>query len=309
MYNEELKTKFAEEYTGKQSTRMLCRKDFNRAQPFEEKCGKDLCQMNKDEVKAFADEMASLRSSGKSTRTVLRAYAKWCIKNEIQGACDALFDIEFGTGKYKERTVSSPAHLQKCLDEVFHPESEGTLDNTARCAFWLVYSGIRYNDIFSVKPENVDLSNMVFNFKGIQYPIYREAIACVRNCINLTEFHVIRPTSTIVKQRHSGDTLLRGINSTSPDPIFFSGEASKKIRKALKESRTEIELTFYRVWLSGLFFKMYMDELMGIPPDFSAIVDEEYDLRNRAAKYNADKVRKIKEYEDDYQTWKSVLIR
>lgn len=100
---------------------------------------------------------------------------------------------------------------------------------------------------------------------------------------------------------------MRGIKSTTKI-MSIRSVLSHRSSEALKSQKTELQLSFYRIWLSGLFYRMYERERAGVPVDFSdAAVNfmngKTYALSGRE-KIEHKQNRIEREYMEDYQRWK-----
>ncbi len=316
MYNTELKEKFVKEYTDGISLRKSCLTLFNFLEKYENEWGADICTKREDELKQVVDNVVGLRVSSKTLRlSILRNYAEWCIKNNVPGACDGLLKINpDNTEKIKQEMVRNPRHLQRYLDEICVPESDETADNTIRCYYWLAYAGMAEADIFNVRCSDVHLDDLVVVYNGEAYTIYREAIQAFKNCVNLKEFVYVHPNYEPIKRsRVDGDILIRGFRSV-PTVGSMRVELSRRSKRYLAEcsksnDKCGLRLSYYRVWLSGVFYRLYEDELAGIKPDFYVIVDavtgdKEYNLSSGRNTQGAKKRKLASEYSTDYKRWK-----
>ena len=314
MYNNELKTKFVRNYTQSLSVAKLCETIFNKVGQYEEKWNADICTRTAEELQPMIDSIVGFRSRSKwSTLIILKDYVKWCIGNNIPNACDGMLKINtVGLDNVKTQMVSIPKHLQKYLNEIYDPESDCSTDNIYRCFFWLAYSGMKEEDILDVKCEDVDLATLTVHYNGKDYEIYREAIPAFKNCVELGSFVYNHPlysaNRTVWKPRADGNTLVRGIRSTSSLKSMRM-TLSRKAKEAIDNGRTTQRLSYYRVYLSGLFYRMYEREKSGEPVDFTQDALEfmegrEYQFE-KGCKNEIIKRREIaKDYLEDYQRWK-----
>ena len=198
---------------------------------------------------------------------------KWCIANRVNGACDGMLHIEnVGLSKVRTQMVANPTQLQMYLDVICEPESEQTTDNIYRCFYWMAYSGMGEEAILNAKCSDVDFENMVIHSGDEEFEIYREAIPAFKNAATLTEFVYKHPNyppdKKVIRNRAPGNTLIRGIRSTTT-VAALRVELSRRSKKFLEDGSTDKQLSYYRVWLSGLFFRMNQRERAGIPVDFS----------------------------------------
>lgn len=312
MYNEELKTKFVKHYTTSINTARMCKTVFNHFEPYErEEWNEDLCTRSAEDLQPIIDNIVGLRSRSRFSRLImLKDYVKWCMNAQnYPGACDGMLRITtIGLDKVRHQTVASPLHLQKYLNAICQPESEKSADNIYRCYYWLAYGGVAEEDILRIKCSDVDMSNMIVHYKGTEIPIYREAIAAFKNCMELTQFVYNHPnyTETIWKDRAKGDTLIRGY-STNPSLYSIRVELSRRAKK--HEEETGLRPSYFRIWISGLFYRAYEMELIGEEPDFSYIVrkqndEKAYEANNGQNTRGAKKRKDAKDYNEDYQRWK-----
>ena len=308
MYNEEMKSRFIREYTGSLNTANVATTIFNAMEEYEKSWNADLCTRSSEELQPVITEITGLRSRSKwMALTILKEYVKWCITMKVPGACDGMLQIKtVGLDKVKHQMVSSPLHLQKFLDDVFDPESEETLDNIYRCYFWMAYGGIDEEDTILIQNEQVDFGQMVIYYKTTNIPIYREALPALRNAVSLNSFLYKHPnySKPVRRDRVPGNTLMRGIRATTKT-FTMRTTLSKRNIKAIEDGLTDLQLSFYRVRMSGLFYEM---ERAGIPTSFSEaalrVMDgKTYTLHGREKlEHRQNKIERS--YLEDYQRWK-----
>lgn len=314
MYNEELKTRFIRDYTQSINTANLATSIFNSFSLYEENWQADLCTRSAEELQPVIDNVLALRMKNQwSSMSVLKRYVRWCIANKIPGACDGMLNITMvGLDKVRKQMVSSPIHLQKCLDEVFDPEQDDTIDNTYRCYYWMAYAGIKEEDVMLVKASDICFSEQCIKFKGTSYPLYRESLPAFHNAVGLTEFMHRHPnyTKPVSRPRVDGDTIMRGMRVSAKLETIRS-TMSRRMADAEKRGITATKLSYFRVWISGLFYRMYERERAGFPVDFSEAATEmmagkTYRIEgvNKRIKVSHLQNRKEQDYMEDYQRWK-----
>lgn len=325
MYNAEVKERFISEFSTSTARRHMATVTFNTLEPYEKQWRSDFCTRSKEEIQPVVDEIVGFRMKSKSTRlSVLKAYVRWCIQNKIEDACSELFLIdEPGLEKLKRQTVANPQHLQRYLNCICDVESEETVGCIYRCYYWLAYGEMKEEDVLDVVASDVDLQDMVVRHGGSEYPIYREAIPAFKNCVNLTQFrykHSNYSSDKIVfKERASGNMLLRGISETKSIKairVDMSRRAKNlKFRSAkdMNDSSLDLKLSFYRVWLSGLFYRTYEAERAGMPVDFLAASEQfmegkTYKLDSGRNLIGAKKRQLANDYLEDYNRWKEAYL-
>jgi len=317
MYNAAQKEEFIREYSTKISVRTQAKNLFELFEPYEQKWQADLCTRSLDELQPVFDTISGVReSSRRAPRTILRKYALWCMERGVPGATDAVSRLDSASlGNLETRMLRSPRHLQSVLDVICAPESDETADNNIRTYYWLAYAGFRAEDIPKVRIQDVHLDDLTVRFGGREYPIYREALPAVRNCVKLTEFryiHPLYPERVIWKDRIPGDVLVRGIRSV-PSMNTMQVEIFRRIQKAKEAGKTDMQLSYYRIWLSGVFYRMLDDELAGFPVDFDAFVDDklgdfQYSVKPGGNTQACKRHSLALTYQQDYERRKMTLL-
>lgn len=318
MYNEELKTRFIQEYTKSISRADACVQAFEAMEPYECQWEADLCTKSKDELSPVIEQLVGFRVRSRWQRIIIfQKYVKWCIANRVPGACDGMLHIDtVGLSKVRSQMVANPMQLQMYLDAICEPESEQTTDNIYRCFYWMAYSGMDEEEILEVKISDVDFENMVVRHGDNEYEIYRDAIPAFKNAATLTEFvykHPNYPPDKIVRRnRTPGNTLIRGIRSTT-STLSLRVELSRRSKKFIEDGTTDKQLSYYRVWMSGLFYRMYQRELAGIPVDFSGAASKfmegkTYKLDTGRNTPEAKKRAVVNDYLQDYERWKAAFL-
>lgn len=311
MYNEEQKQKFISDYTKSLHTAKVATVIFEAMSAYEKTYEKDLSAFSVEEMQPAMNNILGMRSGSKWMGiTILREYVRWCGLNKIPDACDSINHVDLlGLDKIRLQMVSSPLQLQNYLNEIFDPEEKGSIDNIYRCFFWMGYAGIAEEDTLSITNEDVDLVNLTIKYKGDRLPIYREAIPAFKNAVELKSFLYEHPNyrKPISRDRVPGSSIMRGMKADMRIMTMRS-TTSKRITEAFKEGKTKRQLSFYRVWISGLFYRMYELERAGIAVNFSEVALQEmegktYSLEGRAT-LRQKQNRKIREYMTDYQRWK-----
>lgn len=324
MYNTELKEKFVKQFTDSISTREACLKLFNKFEPYETEWGSDLCTQSAETLNPIINGLVGFRVTSKNyCMSILSNYVQWCIDNNVPGACDGVLHVKpDNIETVKRQTVRNPKHLQKYLNEICVPESMQTTDNTIRCFYWLAYAGMKEEDIFKVRTTDVHLDRMEVVYDGEPYNIYKEGLGAFNNCVNLKQFVYTNPNYTedkiIYKDRVPGDILIRGIKGTLSEKTMRV-TLSKKSKKCLEvdpttgKPKTDLKLSYYRVWISGVFYRLYENELAGYKPDFKGLADmvsegKEYKVSSGRNTQESKRRKLASEYAADYRRWKMTLL-
>lgn len=313
MYNQELKYKFIEDCVHKIDSNLKAYKRlFDIVGKYEEKWDADICTRGADELQPVIDDICGIRDKSKYPRLIaLKKYVNWCIDQGVPGACNGMLQLsDTGAERVKRYYVANAKHLQSYLDTMFAPESEKTIDNIYRCYYWLAYGGLREEDVPFVKCSDVDFNEMMVRYdkRYTALPIYREGLRAFHNCVELDSFVLKHPlyAKEVKRKRLCGDELMRGSKS-----VLSVKSIRSRISKISRENRgkTDLKLSYHRVWLSGMFYRIWEQEVIGIPPFFEDIASDDV----KGKEYKAVKsgvpidniIRsKAKEYKNDYDRWK-----
>lgn len=312
MFNAEIKERFVRSYSSKISVRTACKQFFDIAQKYEEQWDADLYTRTPKEVSQFLSEASGLTAQSQASAiSIIKAYVRWCLSQEdISGVQEDLLTItSISSDKFKEQTVTSPVHLQRYLNMVFDPEDFETIDNVYRTYFWMAYAGINQDDVPRIKNKDVDFSEMIIRYNGRTYPIYREGIRAIRYSVELDHIKSLRTNTgkLITLSRVDGDLIMRGRRSVFTSKTLQE-RVSKKQKDALDSGKTKLRLSYFKVWISGLFYRMYLDEISGIKPDFLPFIAE-IDSAKGVKKNKSSLTKQAKYYKEDYLHWKESLSR
>lgn len=314
IYNQQLKQEFTKQYSDKPNVHRVCDSVFMSFCEAEETMGKDLCTMSEEEIAPLAAKLLGMAVSSRWFRArILKDYVKWCIENGVEGSRSDALNIKYDDATImKYQTVKSPIQLKKYLDTIYDSDNDDqsipSVEIMYKCHFWLAYAGMAERDIPLVKTDDVDLINMVVHYDGNEYPIYREALDIFRACSTLLELSHDHGIYTNVRGRGDGNNLTRGMNESLSAGVAKTNFC-KKIKVKMNQGDTDIKLSYRRIWLSGVFYRVYQNEDIGIQPDFSNIDDmKNRDQRNfgvRTQELKIIRTRQIaSEYLNDYHRWK-----
>jgi len=316
MYNEEMKTRFIKETAKTDYTIRSYESIFNTFEPYEVAWGDDLCTRTAEELTPIVEKIVGIRTRSKALRiSMLKNYVKWCIDHGYPNAINGISEIDrLGLDKIKNMTVANPLHLQACMDLVFEKEDEQTVDNIYRAYLWMAYGGMPQAEAVNVLKTEVHFETMEIIHGDYDIPIYREGLKAISNCVNLKQFAFKHPryVSRIFKQRAPDKELLTGLQSR-PDVNILKVELSSRFKKSTDAGSTKMRLSYKRVWLSGLFYRVKTIEDAGFPPDFSFAADEmmkgkEYDFRKSGLTMERKRNIIINDYMVDYLRWKEAYF-
>lgn len=313
MFNADLKKQFLDVYTSKRSTRNAVATLFEALQRYEDAYDADICTWSSDKLSPVIEEVSGIhKQSIAATTNILREYAKWCISAGVPGATDSILTIKvIGIEKIRKQMVASPLHLQKYLDEVFDSVSDETIDIIYRCHCWMAFAGMDEKDTILVKCSDVNFDLMSIKYNFTSYPLYNEGLMAFHKAVELDSFNYVHPNYSVVrKARVKSDTVMRRFRADVNDKTIRSG-LTRFTTTAYKDGRTQQQLSFKRIQLSGMFYRMFENERAGMTVNFNEAASEYVDAREyktdgvngeRSLIYRKNKI--AKDYMDDYQRWK-----
>lgn len=301
MYNSAQKKQFIQSYTNDIKLASKCEKVFDVAGAFEKKWSADLCTVAEDELRPLVEQLLGgrmVRAWDKAL--VLRDYIKWCKNIKHIQASDAIFHLKIHEiQRSSNMMVDSPQRLKLYLDRIFYDDDPQGTNNIYRCYFWLAFSGVREEDSIKISSKNIDPTHRVINFNDTFHPVYKESVEVFKNCMELNSFLYEHPGyPSRWRERAPGNTLLRGFK-----PITSTNYL--RVEALRVQSRKQTKLSYRSIWLSGVFYRTYVDELSGITPDFVDVAktcligDDDMSIQKVQ--------RRAGEYLKDYNKWKFIF--
>lgn len=303
MYNEERKMAFLTE------TRVspeFGKTVFNATTKLEEERGQDLCELTSEDIKPLFDQHFGVRKRAvESSLAVIQSYAEWCAARGFH-VPDGFRDIEIDMSEKIRRTmIASPMHLQIILDKCFAPVESETADCLYRCYLWMAFSGVKDHDALEVKVSDIHLEDLTIQYNNVVRELYRESLSAFRMACEATDFVYVHPRYTTRRNRFPGDKLIRGIKS--------DGIKMTTIRSTLQKAfdANQIETSYSKIYLSGIFYKAYEAERCGFGVNFDDVIVENMASTDRVyhGNYTPKKVANLllRDLKGDYERWKQAF--
>lgn len=319
MYNQEIKERFISQFAKSADGAERNVRLYKKLGAYERRWSADLCTRSAEEIESALTEALGVirKDNTRFARASVYAYLKWCKDNDIEGAIDPV-KIKISTeDNVRVRMITGPLQLQRYLDQVFKPEDMQTVDNAYRCYCWLAFGGVPDNEVFNVTIDEVDFTRMVVRHNGEEFPIYREAVPAFKNCVTCTEFYAecnrVYTNTMRVRRRPDIKTLIRTTGKTANRTTIIS-QFQKRVKYAMDTGQTTLNLSYSRIWLSGIFYRVYEAERAGIEPDFIEIADwmikanGASDVESKTWSEHRTYLRTIKYgLQKDYAEWKKLF--
>lgn len=329
MYNEERKQAFFEAKALEAGSINLLISLFERVAEYERSYGRDFAEMDEGQRSKTVGEVAGLsRKTIYGAESALKEYVKWCAEQgyAISGKPETIkADV---TERIRRSMVSSPEDLLRTLEAVFpEPEING-IHAVYRTYLWLAFSGLDEQEAIRLTPEHLHFNKMEIRLPGANfssYPIYAEAAedfkkACAMEqiCENKGKKNI----SLIWKDRAPGNLILRGKMTDKPLEEVLKTSirplVSRAFARAAQTAPLDIrtELSYRRAYMSGVFYRAWLEEKEGFEPNFIKYARVDFDQRNQKSgyklndRYTENHVISIlrKSYEEDYRRWKEAFL-
>ena len=331
--NEKLKKEFVAQYSESPATRKLAQSTLRLLAPFEREWGMDYTLQSLPELESAVNQIIGVRrQSAKVAMTILQKYAQWR-KDNGHPTGDAIFSVELDTiNQMRQHMVSSPTHLKMILDAAFDPPTMETADCVYRALLWMGFAGLTATESVQVRAEDVRMKDMTILYEGIEHPIYREAISDFENARSLDSFVDIklRDGNAIYRRikRAEGTEILRGKSNTRTKPpeqmirSTFRPMLARKLAEAEKRNdnldqpaNLSFDISYDRVYMSGIFYRAYEKERFGISADFVEQAKRELERRKKrmqpksiTPRYEQKTLQTvIHDYKQDYEAWKKAF--
>ena len=326
MYNEKVKEQFVRQISN-DSKRKLATYIFDAFEPYEMKWGADLCTRSADDLRAVLYEIRrGVRSKSRARNVnILKEYVSWCISNNIENVCDGMLHVNADDSAILlEKMISGPYHLNRFLDEVYPPVSEKTTGNLLRCYAWLAFIGVPESEAPLVRRDEVNLGALRLHHSKEDYMLIPESIDVFRFCkqedlIHLTD--AAHPKGGFAPRK--GSTLLLSstkVEQFTPQTLKHAFCRDNKNacdkRDGANPGKNQLQilprLSYFRIWLSGVFYRTFEVERAGIAPDFSAYADRYVVEKKRKPDLSEEgkRARVVavnSEMKHDYELWKDAF--
>ena len=308
MFNEQLKKEYV---SSLHSARLNARVTslFTVLEQYEDQLGKDIYSWDPDTLTSvFNDKYVGTYSTKRSIIRTIRAYMTWCETKGIQTAIEQVRGFELSVNHMADKGFANPDDLQDYLDLVFRPEEDRSPDNIYRAAMWLAYIGLDLTDAVLVKSSDYNAETNCISFDGTDIQLPAQAAAAFYSCKydeGMYTYKPYRESGRVIKiQRAASPYLLRGQKRQGQTGNVNSQVIKNKIYqkecKAVESGLLTKQVGYTNVYLSGLFYRVYVQEKNGFPVRF----DQELAKHNdsvRNARFR--KQRLLADYED----WKAAF--
>lgn len=314
VFNPELKKRWLYDYAASHSlgtTLITIHTLLMNLAPYEYEKGADVCTWdNPDYISSVMYEISpTTTNTRRRLLSLLRSYVQWCLDNNIPNTSAAIFDLEFKESNprtFKSRSVTNPKQLQAYLRTVLGDETRLCEDLLRRCYAWFAFSGIPIGKAADVRTSDVRLDRMEIVYGGITYRLYYEGLSDIRTACSSYWYERYVGMHWSLFQRTDNDTVLRGMSSdTTPEQRerLLNAGLTRCARLALLEKKTDKRLTYRDIHRSGVFYRVYEDEMAGFPVDFTAVIGL-FGINPP----NANHMRHVAGlYRADYETWKATM--
>ena len=335
MYNEIQKQKFIDSLSS-ESVQRYMRWMFTSLEEIEVRLQKDIALFELEDLQKVLNSISGVRRKNTESMVYnLERYMKWCDEQGIPRSL-AIESAEVDTtSKIRSRMVDSPKSLARSLKEVFDDPRMRTIDSVYRTYLWLAYAGFTTEEAAKITESNIDFNKMKITVKGrydgVQ-PIYEEAFYDFYYACGLEFFIEIKYSSANnemqehSRERAQGKSILRGKATKKSLSEYLETTVAQMIARRFQEANRahqddvppcnlSLELSYDRVWLSGVFYRMYQKEKKHEKIDFFPVAAKIFDEHEARGRYRspalprASKISKIqKEYMKDYQAWKKAFF-
>lgn len=322
MYNEVQKKEFirAKSSGFAPSTLRLIVLIFKKLSPLEEQWGGDVITQPAANIKTALDTVSGVRrKSSQLIFSFIKEYAKWA-EQKGYPVNKELFDLEINNAeKIRQQMVPSPAGLLDIMKRrtvVYDgkeytvgfdsPEKE-TTDVIYRTFLWLAFSGLKDTDAIHITVRNVSFKARIIVYREHIYHMYEESVRDFEKACTLERFLYEHANYTTFKDRAQGELILRGMRSERPDLSSIRPIITKKLCVPSAQER----FSYNKIYLSGVFYRTYLAECEGTPPDFRSVIQNRMQgkqyTQSQTRTMNTITNRYVAELNDDYNEWKEVF--
>ena len=311
MYNDGLKRRFVSETTDLEARRKMALY-FDAIESFERAYSKDIYAFSVEEVEDVVAGFGSARTSS-STSGILRTikrYVAWCSSHGVEGTSDAAYHACVNQpANMRVSMVASPKHLSDVLGVLFHQPSMHSTDDVVAAYVWMAFSGLPEDATILLTSDDFSVEHKIISFNGIEYPLYDESLSIFSSCIESDSFASVSERCKVVKPRVHGSLVLRSI-SGKPNLPTLRTKLARKVGGMIESGLNVPTISYSRVWLSGVFYRLFEREKSGAAIDLLSDTPEEITRQisqSKAQMTTRYRNHCIRQYESDYLAWKQAF--
>lgn len=197
MYNAEQKNSFMNTITNDNSYKSYQRV-FKTIESMEQKFGKDICDMNVEELLIVMDIKTGTRDNNTiQFMSLLRSYVDWCIQNGKSSTSENNFEkidaSEIDKRKiFQEKYIKNPEEFEEMISVVFKKDAfyREDIEIPKELCVRLCYEGMEDEEIVNLKKTDVDFNNNILKsplYPDIEYLVSDRIMELCRYCIEQTE--------------------------------------------------------------------------------------------------------------------------
>lgn len=300
------------------------RMPFKKTSVYENKFGKDISEMTRDEyITTLTGLSANKVSILKRKLGMIKAYLKWCMSNGETNNIEELLTVNESdlnrVGYYRYTMFRDAEKLNRWLDAIFPPVNDFSYRNYCRLFDLLLFDGISQYQIIELKNENIDYDNGICNYEGRSYILSEYTIKLLRvlkeklsasyrsetkenysQSVQPAGSYSVRlePSDYVIKKTLKSKCINNGERSQLMDNL--SSIQSRCANAYMKSIGALDKPTYRTIYLSGMFyiFKMHFKETG--EKDYSEIIMAWDMIKDFAVSYD----EMIKEIDRVYESWK-----
>jgi integrase len=314
IYNENLKQQYME-FDGANADSI--KRYFVRIASKEFDYSKDIVEMTQDEL---IDTFKSLNIRREESRghflSLIKSYVNWAILNDKTQNGNAIARItpeSIGTEEaVKDNMIKSPEHLQEILDDALDRENYENKSKMCDLLFWLLYQGIRLEEIQALKKDSIDFNtNTVTTILGTEFSLSDDIARLWKECATITYYEKKNGKSQYAKSSNVSEYvkydlvdnkyLFRSIvgNKVNTNTMMNFNQLRKLIAYVFDACEKKT-IPARNINYSGIFYKLYLLEKEGhsITPE---IIAKYFRIKYNASSNLPTVTRK---WRIDFEDWK-----
>lgn len=291
MYNEDRKRRFIESYSQLENTRYQVARTLERLSVYEENMGVDFTEMTQEQAMFVLSELGGAGEGNISkSRHILVSYSKWCQENQIHVQNNLRRAKPALSTNVKQEFVKSPQHMKRTLNRIFWNESDSTVDVLCKAWLWFAYMGLDDREAVRVESSFLDFKSMKLTMDDSfwrVYTIYPESVRDLKVASEITRFYETMKNGRVrYFDRLEGNLVLRGKalqGHASENTMVqrYRDMLVKRIKSLKEEADGDDDLpvpriSYNTIYDSGVFYRVYQMEGLGITPNFMKHADKNY---------------------------------
>lgn len=316
MYNEEIKEMYLTYYADHSGSKRVeeevsfLRTKFDLLEEqIETPIGKDVCNLTREEVISnLGKVLPARRSSSMRILSLIRVYTQFCVDNNLLGCKVNVYnDIKLNDisgWSVGSMLIKDELMLTNIMNTICRPIEEDYVDNLYRVVYHLLFYGFSLEDVVDLKwtDYNEQTKTIFYPKRNMTVQVSDLAHQAIMYTHDMTSVKLAKPHSSFSIVAVFGEEyILKRCRKDRTNYAQFLVDRTSRYDRLISKANYKIRFTPFCIMQSGIFWRVYQNELKTGNADFTEFVN--FRLRQTSTRPNAVREAYVTA-RDEYDGWK-----